>query len=107
MLGIYDLHFRLDGVVKLLGGYCMVGASNAFNQIIEKDLDALMDRTKIVLFLLEVFGSCAYYCVFDGYWNCITLYNQSKTAMFGAISIFLYTSIYTLLKTMTSLSVLL
>ncbi|MCB0436085.1 MAG: UbiA family prenyltransferase, partial [Mangrovimonas sp.] len=28
------------------GGYFMVGASNAFNQIIEKDLDALMDRTK-------------------------------------------------------------
>ena len=24
----------------------MVGASNAYNQIIEKDLDALMDRTK-------------------------------------------------------------
>ncbi len=24
----------------------MVGASNVFNQIIEKDLDALMDRTK-------------------------------------------------------------
>ena len=29
-----------------LGGYCMVGASNVFNQIIEKDLDALMNRTK-------------------------------------------------------------
>ena len=29
-----------------IGGYCMVGASNVFNQIIEKDLDALMDRTK-------------------------------------------------------------
>ncbi|MFT4804230.1 MAG: protoheme IX farnesyltransferase, partial [Psychroserpens sp.] len=28
------------------GGYFMVGASNAFNQIIEKDLDVLMDRTK-------------------------------------------------------------
>ena len=28
-----------------VGGYCMVGASNVFNQIIEKDLDALMDRT--------------------------------------------------------------
>jgi protoheme IX farnesyltransferase len=53
MLGIYDLH-SLDWMVLLklaLGGYCMVGASNAFNQIIEKDLDALMDRTKIVLFL--------------------------------------------------------
>ncbi|HBC05389.1 MAG TPA: protoheme IX farnesyltransferase, partial [Aequorivita sp.] len=29
-----------------VGGYCMVGASNVFNQIIEKDLDALMERTK-------------------------------------------------------------
>jgi protoheme IX farnesyltransferase len=29
----------------------MVGASNAFNQVIEKDLDALMDRTKTVQFL--------------------------------------------------------
>ena len=29
-----------------VGGYCMVGASNAYNQVIEKDLDALMDRTK-------------------------------------------------------------
>jgi hypothetical protein len=31
----------------------MVGASNAFNQVIEKDLDALMDRTKTVQFLQE------------------------------------------------------
>jgi hypothetical protein len=46
----------------------MVGASNAFNQIIEKDLDALMDRTKIVLFLLEECRVTAYYCKsFDGY----------------------------------------
>ena len=29
-----------------VGGYFMVGASNAFNQIIERDLDKLMDRTK-------------------------------------------------------------
>ena len=28
-----------------VGGYCMVGASNVFNQIIERDLDALMKRT--------------------------------------------------------------
>ena len=28
-----------------VGGYCMVGASNVFNQIIERDLDALMVRT--------------------------------------------------------------
>ena len=29
-----------------VGGFLMVGASNAFNQIIEKDTDALMQRTK-------------------------------------------------------------
>lgn len=30
----------------LVGGYLVTGASNVFNQIIEKELDALMDRTK-------------------------------------------------------------
>ena len=35
-----------DIISLLIGGYCMVGASNSFNQIIEKDKDALMDRTK-------------------------------------------------------------
>ena len=29
-----------------IGGYCMVGASNSFNQIIERDLDKLMKRTQ-------------------------------------------------------------
>ena len=110
MLGIYDLH-SLDWMVLLklaLGGYCMVGASNAFNQIIEKDLDALMDRTKnrpvptgrmslgvalIIASLLTIIGIVLLYTI------------NPKTAMFGAISIFLYTSIYTPLKTITSLSV--
>jgi heme o synthase len=91
-----------------IGGYCMVGASNAYNQVIEKDLDALMDRTKnrpvasgrmspkvalVVATLLTVFGLALLYSI------------NPKSAMFGAISIFLYTSVYTPLKTMTSLSV--
>ncbi len=91
-----------------VGGYCMVGASNAFNQIIEKDSDAKMDRTKnrpvpskrmttttafVIASILTVLGL-------------IILYNiNPKTAMFGAISIFLYVSVYTPLKTMTPLSV--
>jgi len=48
MLGVVD--FQNAGWLILMklavGGYCMVGASNAYNQVIEKDLDALMDRTK-------------------------------------------------------------
>jgi protoheme IX farnesyltransferase len=90
------------------GGYFMVGASNAFNQIIEKDLDALMERTKnrpipagrmsvksafILASLFTVFGIIILYII------------NPQTAMFGAISIFLYTSAYTPLKTKTPLSV--
>ena len=33
-------------ILLAIGGYCMVGASNDFNQIIERDLDKLMLRTQ-------------------------------------------------------------
>ena len=39
----------IDVIILLLltvGGFSMVGASNVFNQIFEKDLDKLMSRTK-------------------------------------------------------------
>lgn len=110
LLGINDFASLNWSVLLMLavGGYCMVGASNAFNQIIEKDLDALMDRTKnrpvasgrmstttafIIACLLTIAGLAILYNI------------NPKTAMFGAISIFLYTSAYTPLKTVTSLSV--
>lgn len=110
LLGVSDdfpfswMTFVLLGI----GGYCMVGASNVFNQIIEKDLDALMDRTKnrplpsgrttkqnafILGVVLTLTGLGILYSI------------NPKTAMFGAISIFLYTSVYTPLKTITPLSV--
>jgi protoheme IX farnesyltransferase len=96
-------------LVKLaVGGYCMVGASNAFNQVIEKDLDSLMDRTKnrpvpsgrmssnkalVIASLLTLVGLVLLFTI------------NPKSALFGAISIFLYTSVYTPLKTVTPLSV--
>ncbi len=101
----------IDFVTVLLlaiGGYFMVGASNAYNQIIERDLDALMDRTKnrpipsgrmttttafIIASTFTVLGLVVLYII------------NPKTAMFGAISIFLYVSVYTPLKTRTPLSV--
>lgn len=110
LLGVSDV-FSLDWVILLklvIGGYCMVGASNAYNQIIEKELDALMDRTKnrpipagrmspnlalVIASILTFVGLVLLYTI------------NPKTAMFGAISIVLYTSIYTPLKTVTPLSV--
>jgi len=91
-----------------VGGYCMVGASNAFNQIIEREPDALMLRTKnrplpagrmsvntamIIAVILTISGVLILYSI------------NPKTALFGAISIFLYTSAYTPLKPVTPLSV--
>lgn len=110
LLGVPDI-LSLDWMILLklaVGGYCMVGASNAYNQVIEKDLDVLMDRTKnrpvpagrmtpnIALIIASILTAIGIALLYD---------INPKTAMFGAISIFLYTSVYTPLKTVTSLSV--
>ena len=107
LLGVDVVDFKIVTLLAF-GGYFMVGASNAFNQIIEKDLDALMDRTKnrpipsgrmsvttafIIALTFTVLGIVILYTI------------NRQTAMFGAISIFLYTCVYTPLKTKTSLSV--
>ena len=97
-----------DILLLLIGGYCMVGASNSFNQIIEKDKDALMDRTKSrplptkkistsnafwISVLLTLMGLGILYTI------------NYKTAFFAAVSVFIYTCIYTPLKPITPLSV--
>ncbi|WP_300439213.1 heme o synthase [Christiangramia sp.] len=97
-------------VVTLLaiGGYLMVGASNAYNQIIERNLDALMDRTKnrpLPAGRMTVPVAFSIASVFTVLGLIVLYIINPKTAMFGAISIFLYVSIYTPLKTKTPLSV--
>jgi len=95
-------------ILLALGGYFMVGASNAFNQIIEKDLDALMHRTKnrpVASGRMTVNTAFIIACVFTILGIVILYTINQQTAMFGAISIFLYTSVYTPLKTKTPLSV--
>ncbi|MDA9035738.1 heme o synthase [Flavobacteriaceae bacterium] len=91
-----------------IGGFAMVGTSNAINQLIEKDLDALMSRTKnrplptgrmsalvaaIIATFLTVLGVMVLYAI------------NLKTALFGLLSIFIYTCIYTPLKTISPLAV--
>jgi protoheme IX farnesyltransferase len=107
LLAAETIHFPTL-LLLAIGGYFMVGASNVFNQIIERDLDALMDRTKnrpipvghmsvtyafVLAVILTVAGLSILYSI------------NERTAMFGAISICLYTSAYTPLKTKTPLSV--
>ncbi|MDB4086838.1 heme o synthase [Flavobacteriaceae bacterium] len=101
--------FDLSTLVLLsVGGYCMVGASNSFNQIIEKDIDVLMDRTKnrpIPSKKMSV-STAFYISIILTLIGIVVLYKiNPRTALFGAISIFIYTCLYTPLKTITPLSV--
>ncbi len=95
-------------VMLAVGGYCMVGASNTFNQLIEKDIDLKMERTKNRPIAAKRMSTTTGFTigVLLTLIGLVILYNiNAKTAMFGAISIFLYVSVYTPLKTMTPLSV--
>lgn len=107
LLGVDSVNFKTL-ILLAFGGYFMVGASNAFNQIIEKDLDVLMDRTKnrpIPSGRMSVNTAFIIASVFT-LLGIIILYTINKqTAMFGAISIFLYTCVYTPLKTKTPIAV--
>ena len=98
----------LDMLLLLIGGYCMVGASNSFNQIIEKDKDALMNRTKNrPLPTKKITTSNAFWIsVFLTIAGIGILYTINyKTAFFAGLSVFIYTCIYTPLKSITPLSV--
>ena len=101
----------IDFVTVLLlaiGGYLMVGASNAYNQVIERDLDALMNRTKnrpIPSGRMSVTRALIIASVFTVLGVAVLYFINPITAMFGAISIVLYVAVYTPLKTKTPLSV--
>lgn len=106
-LAVDEVDFN-ELILLVIGGYSIVGASNSFNQIIEKDKDVLMDRTKnrplpaneittqnafwISVFLTLIGLLCLYFINY-------------RTAFFAAISVFLYTCVYTPLKPITPLSV--
>lgn len=107
LLGADSIDFYIL-LLLCVGGYCMVGASNVYNQVIEKDLDALMTRTQnrplpagtmtvpvamAIAVVLTIIGIGVLYSI------------NPQTAMFGAISIFMYVALYTPLKTRTPLSV--
>jgi protoheme IX farnesyltransferase len=110
LLGFSDKHpFSVITLILLaIGGYCMVGASNIFNQVIEKDLDAKMDRTKnrpVPSGRMSVNNALTLGFVLTCIGLVVLYFINPKTAMFGAISIFMYVSLYTPLKTFTPLSV--
>ena len=107
LIGMSEFDFEIFSYL-VVGGLMMVSASNIFNQVIERDLDALMQRTKgrplpmgqisvnnalILGFTFVIAGLTFLYII------------SPLCAMLGAISIFIYACVYTPLKLITPLSV--
>ena len=107
MLGYKEFDIKVLTLL-MFGGFFVVAASNIYNQIIEKDLDSLMIRTKnrpLPTNKISVNAALAL-AVLSTIIGLFMLYMiNSKVALLAAVSIFLYTSVYTPLKLITPLSV--
>lgn len=92
-----------------LGGFLVTSAANGFNQIIEKDLDKLMDRTKLRPMPLEILSvnQALIFCSVAGIGGTILLglYTNYLCGILGFVSIILYALVYTPLKRVTPFSV--
>ena len=92
-----------------VGGFLVTAAANGFNQIIEKDLDKLMNRTKQRpiptgnLTVNQAFIICAVF----GITGTIMLwvFTNPLSGIIGFVSIILYALVYTPLKRVTPFSV--
>lgn len=106
--GILNAPLELVGL--LIGGFLITGAANSVNQILERDLDALMDRTKgrpipsgkigvvqamVLASLQAVLGSFA-----------LLFFVNIGAALISLLSLVLYAFAYTPLKRITPVAVL-
>ena len=104
----FDIFSLITFSFLVIGGFFVVGASNGFNQVIERRRDALMIRTSsrpipsgvmtvnkalVICITLAILGLSMLYLI------------NFRTALFGLVSMIIYLGIYTPLKTLTPLSV--
>lgn len=96
-------------VVLIISGFLITGASGAFNQIFEKESDALMQRTKNRPVVTGYFSK-AEASLYAGLAAVIglitiTLYFNEMAGLLSAISLISYSFIYTPLKKVNSIAV--
>ena len=107
LIGMSEFNFEIFSYL-VLGGLMMVSASNIFNQVIERDLDALMQRTKgrpLPMGQISVNNALVLGFTFVTAGITFLYLINPLCAMLGAISIFIYACVYTPLKLITPLSV--
>ncbi len=106
-LGSESINF-IDLTYLLTGGILIVSSSNIFNQIIERDLDKLMNRTKnrpLPKNKIKI-NTALLLAITTGVLGIVFMYLINiKVAILAAVSIFLYTAIYTPMKRVSPLAV--
>ena len=106
-LGSESINF-IDLTYLLTGGILIVSSSNIFNQIIERDLDKLMNRTKnrpLPKNKIKI-NTALLLAITTGVLGIVLMYLINiKVAILAAVSIFLYTAVYTPMKLVTPLAV--
>jgi len=106
-LGSESINF-IDLTYLLTGGILIVSSSNIFNQIIERDLDKLMNRTKnrpLPKNKIKI-NTALLLAITTGVLGIVFMYLINiKVAILAALSIFLYTAIYTPMKRVSPLAV--
>ena len=116
LLGFESFDFA-HFIYLILGGFLVTGSANAFNQILEKDKDKLMERTStrpLPLSKITVLQA-AFFASVIGFIGLLLLNNinpqgsfyglLSKSCFFGLISILLYVLSYTPLKRVSTISI--
>lgn len=96
-------------LLLIVGGFLVTGASNGFNQIIEKDLDRLMDRTQgrplpqermsinesfVLAAIMGISGIAI-----------LWIFMNPLSGILGTLALILYTVVYTPLKRITPFAV--
>jgi heme o synthase len=96
-------------LMLILGGFLVTGSSNGFNQIIEKNLDKLMDRTQNrplpqdrmsineSFFLAAIMGIVGILVLW--------IFVNPLSGILGTLALILYTAVYTPLKQITPFAV--
>lgn len=104
--------FDLVTVLALaLGGFLITGASNTLNQVIEADLDKLMSRTQQRPLVIKVISPLeavifALVCGVSGIVLLGTMFQGLVPALLGIIALLSYAFVYTPLKRINSIAVL-
>lgn len=96
-------------LLLVLGGFLVTGASNGFNQIIEKNIDKLMDRTQNRPLPQERMGVNEAFVLasvmgLSGV-AILWIFMNPMSAVLGTLALILYTVVYTPLKQITPFAV--